>query len=80
MRRAMTNPYKNECKHLVDHDCFLDRAEVAAHYRRAEKTLANWASAGYGPPFEINPRPPSLPLVLPSNLGGATEAERGEAS
>ena len=49
----MTNPYKNECKHLVDHDCFLDRAEVAAHYRRAEKTLANWASAGYGPPFEL---------------------------
>ena len=51
-------PYKNECKHLEDQDCFLDRAQVAARYRRAEKTLANWASARYGPPFESIRRRP----------------------
>lgn len=50
--------YKNECKHLVDRDCFLDRAEVADRYRRAEKTVANWASDDDGPPFEtIRGRP-----------------------
>lgn len=54
----MTNPYKNECKHLKDQDRLLDRREAATRYRRAEKTLANWASAGYGPPFEsIRGRP-----------------------
>lgn len=44
-------PYKNECKHLKDGDCYLDRSEAAVRYRRSEKTLANWSSLGCGPPF-----------------------------
>lgn len=45
-------PYNNQCDHLKDQDCLLDSSDVAARYRRAEKTLANWASMGYGPPSE----------------------------
>lgn len=51
-------PYKNDCKHLRDGDCYLDRGETAARYRRSKKTLANWVSLRCGPPFEvINGRP-----------------------
>ena len=44
--------FKNQCKHLADSDIFLDRKQLAHRYRRAEKTLANWAAIGYGPPCE----------------------------
>jgi len=42
----------NQCKHLANSDVFLDRKQLALKYFHTEKTLANWATRGYGPPCE----------------------------
>jgi len=52
MRPKVKPLNENRCKHLADSDIFLDREQLALRYRRSEKTLANWAAIGYGPPCE----------------------------
>jgi hypothetical protein len=38
-------------------DQMAEPAEVAAYYRKSEKTLANWRSAEIGPPwYKVNGR------------------------